>query len=356
MRQAAAFLLLVGSALVLSPVPADASTLEQSGWWYRATTSTPVAETPLPATGVNPTVPVTAPGPPTVGAEELHVEGAANGAVAVAAMTYRLAEGESSPILTLTPSPGSGVPPSAVILACRAAIDWTPPATSPGAWEAKPLADCSTSVQGQILDAASGGGVVFPLQTLAQGTELDIIIVPGTIPELPAGANGSVFSLTFARPGPEALKTTSGSTADDFEPTITFDENFAFEPATSPTDVFTAPVSGPTFDSTVVTTAAPVVQPALEPQEQAPSVPRPVAPAAVTVEDVGDAAKKLGLALLALGAIAAFMTSADTPTDVMGLGRFRRSRPTAMLPEPGLASEAGVGRLRRSRVGPPPRL
>ena len=357
-RVLASLFLLSGAALVLTPTTAGAASLDQSGWWYRATTQSPTTEIPQPIPGGAPVVPVTAPGPPTVSAEQLHVEGSAAGAVAVAAVKYTLVEGESNPVLTLTPEPGSTVPPNAIILACRAALEWTPPETNPGAWETKPLADCSKSVQGQILDAASGGGVVFPLQPLASGTSLDIIIVPGTDPALPAEARGSVFSLTFARPGPEALKTSGAGVgeADDFVPSVTFDEDYSFEPATTPSDFYTAPVSMPTFDSSVVSTAAPVVEPALEPQDQAPSVPRPVTPVAVTVEDVGAAAKKLGLVLLALGAIAAFMTSADTPSDVMGLGRFRRIRSTTVLPEPGLAGEAGVGRLRRPRVGPPPRL
>lgn len=358
LRIVGAVLAVAGLALVLVPGRAEAAALRQSAWWSRATTTAPVTDTPLPAAGVNPTVPVAAPGPPNVTAEQLHVEGTAAGATAIAGFTYDLAKGESGPILSLTPAAGSAVPPNAVILACLAAIEWTAPAASPGPWESKPLADCTTSVVGQIVE---GGPVVFPLQPLQQGTSLDVVIVPGTIPELPAGANGSVFSVTFERPGPDALATTPGRSStdeEDFDFDFDFDEDFSFEPVTEPFDDFVAPEPVATFDDFVLPVAAPVVAPALDPQDQAPTVPRSAVPAAVVLPDAASAARTLGFVMLVVGAVTAFLTPAEAPADtaVMGLGRFRRARPLTVASADGVVEERGVARLRRVRVGRPPAL
>lgn len=349
----AAALVLGGLALLVVPMPAQAASVTKSAWWYRAKTATPTAESPQPIPGGNPTLPTLPVGPPTIAADQLHVEGSPEGATAIAAFTFTLQEDESLPVLTLKTAPGSNVPPTAVILACKAAVEWAPPAAEPGAWEEKPLVDCFSSVQAQINE--TGDTLVFPLQPLVRGTELDVVIVPGTLPDLPPEANGSAFSLTFTRPSADALVTTKATPATDFSPETDFSEDFSFEPA-APTETFTAPVAVPTFDATVVTAGPPVAAPALEPQDQAPSVPRTITPQPVAAVDVGGAARKLGLVLIALGAVAAYMTSAERPPAEMGLGRFRRVRTGEVVATDGTAVEGGVGRLRRPRVGPTPSL
>ena len=345
----AAFLL--GIALVAIPAPpAVAAGVTATGWWYRPATTTPATEAPTPIPGA-PTLPVTLPGPPTVAEGELHVEGTAEGATAIAAMTVLLNEGESSPILTLEPNASSVIPPDALILACRAAIAWVPPDSPPGTWESKPLVDCSTSVQGQ---ATTDGKLVFPLQPLVQGTLLDVVFVPGSDPALPDGAQGSSFSLTFAKPGPDALATTnsgttSGSTSSDFS------SDFGFGVEAPLTDDFGLPASADPLP-------APPVAPALEPQEQAPSIPRTAPIAAPAPLD--KAPRTLGLLLLFAGAVGAYLAANGAPRQAIGLGRFRRAL-TAGASETLLAGdpvqpvapvERGLGRLRRPRVGAPPAL
>ena len=342
--------MLAGVALVAFPAsPVSAAGITATGWWYRAATENPSAESPVLVPGA-PTVPVIAPPPPTVGEGELHVEGTASGATAMAAITIALAEGESSPILTIEPTDTSVVPPEALILACRAAIEWTVPEESPGTWESKPLADCSTSVQAQPTE---DGKLVFPLQTLVQGTVLDVVFVAGSDPSLPAGAQGSSFSLTFAKPGPGSLVTTQSASA--FEPSSDFASSF--DPAIeSPlTDEFGLPAVADPLP-------APPVAPALEPQEQAPSIPR-VARVAAPVPLDG-APRALGLLLLFAGAVGAYLAANQAPRQTIGLGRFRRVLPAgsseAVLSRdparPAEIVERGLGRLRRARIGAPPAL
>lgn len=348
---ASALSMLAGIALLTIPAtPADAASVVATAWWYRAETATPTAGSPQPIPGGDPVVPVTPPGPPTVGDDQLYVEGNATTATAIAGVTLMLSEGESSPVLTIEPARSSAVPANAVILACRAAIGWTPPEKSPGTWESKPLVDCATSVQGQLVD----GKIVFPLQTLAQGSLVDVMIVPGTNPSLPAGANGSTFSLTFSKPGPEAITTTQSSA----EPSFTSDFGTSFDPVSeAPLGDFgtVAPsLPNPLTDS-------PVAAPSLEPQDQAPSIPRvaPVAPAALS-----SAPRTLGLLLLFAGALGAYLAANRAPRQTLGLGRFRRVLPAGATPEmidvdpvrPAEIVERGLGRLRRPRVGTPPAL
>lgn len=343
--------MLAGVAFLAVPAkPAGAASVIATAWWYRADTATPTAGSPQPIPGGDPVLPVTPPGPPTVGEDQLYVEGTATTATAIAGITLMLAEGESGPVLTIEPAASSAVPPNAVILACRAAIEWTPPESSPGTWESKPLVDCSKSVQGQVVE----GKIVFPLQTLVQGSLVDVVIVPGTDPTLPAGANGSTFSLAFAKPGPGAIVTTQSSEA----PSFTSDFETSFDPASE------APLGdfgtvAPSLPDPV--TDAPVAAPSLEPQDQAPSIPR-IPP--VEVAAVGDAPRTLGLLLLFAGALGAYLAANGAPRQAIGLGRFRRVLPPGSAPEligvdPVRSAdvvERGLGRLRRPRVGTPPAL
>lgn len=352
-RLAPAIGLAVGVALLLVPVPgAGAAAVAGSGWWYRTVTATPTAEVPQPIPGGHPTVPVTAPGPPTVPAGMLHVQGVPAGATAIAAVTFTLAEGETSPVLTITPDATSVIPPGALILACRAAVEWVPPASLPGAWETKPLVDCSRSVQAQPGD---GGKLVFPLQPLLDETLLDVVIVPGMDPTIAATAPeaaGSVFSLTFATPTVADLVTTPGlpPTSSDFGSDFSSGSDvggsfgsgdsggsgsFGFTPAG---DLSLAPVDAP-------------VRPALDPQDQAPAVPRVAAPVANTTPVDTDDVRTLGMLVIAGCALTAWLSSQQAAPATVGLGRFAHAAPAHAEVE-----ERGLGRLRRARSGPPPSL
>ena len=343
--------MVAGVALVAIPAhPAKAAGITATGWWSRAATTDPTTEIPQPIPGGAPTLPAVAPAPPTVAEDELHVEGTPYGATAIAAMTVILDEGESSPILTIEPTASSVIPPEALVLACRAAVEWVPPTETPGAWESKPLVDCATSVQAQTTE---DGKLVFPLQTLVQGNLLDVVFVPGVDPTLPPEARGSSFSLTFAKPGPGALATTRSSAGSSSSSSDFLSD---FDPAVeSPLEDFSVPVGADPLPE-------PPVAPALEPQEQAPSIPR-VTPA-VAPTPLDQAPRTLGLLLLFAGALGAYLAANGAPRQAIGLGRFRRVLPAgasgvAVATEPARPAEVverGLGRLRRPRVGTPPAL
>jgi len=354
--RAALALCALGVGLVSSPAPVDAASATKSGWWFRGTDPVsfvpPAAAPPaLPGAPTPPEVPVA---PPNAGEGELVVQGTPNGATAIAAITYLLTSGDSSPVLTITPSEGSNVPADAVILACRAPVDWEAPEPSPGTWQDKPLVDCGRSVNGIV--AEDGSSITFALQPLVSGNDLDVVLTPGTTGQTtPAGAVGSSFNLTFNATEGAVLAVTPGSTSTGSS------SGGSSTPSVSPsvTPSFSTP-SAPSF--TAPTT--PVVQPALEPQDQAPSVPQVAAPPTQPVASAeDDTAQGVGFIILLLGAALAgwaYLTP-DRPEDgSIGLGRFRRPAPEAVLqgaaatpPEPVVG---GLGRFSRLRSGPPPSL
>jgi hypothetical protein len=358
-RLLALALVVLGAAVLASPGPAAATPATQTAWWWRPATTDPVGALP-PAAQVpgtpRPTLPAAPPAPPTVPEGHLLVEGTIEGATAVAALTWTLTEGESAPILTVTPAESSAVPPEAVILACRAALPWDMPESQPGPWDKKPLVDCGLSVQGI---PSEDGTITFPLGPLVSGTTLDVVLVPGRVGEpTPAGQPGSAFSLSFDAVEGASLATSGGGGTDfggsgDFTP-----------PAGTGSGSFATPGS---FTPAPSTPAAPPAvspaTPALEPQEQAPSVPRTAMPtAALPVPEDTTGRTVAFVILLAGSAIAAWTYLSEREgegeeTSMIGLGRFRRAAPAAAtvggVPEP---VTGGLGRFARSRTGPPPAL
>jgi hypothetical protein len=344
----------LGATLLSSPAPAGAASVTKSAWWYKArtgdvSTAVPPAAGPLP--GGVPTAPAPpTPGPPTVPEGSLLVEGTPQGATAIAAITYTMAKTESSPTLTITPSDTSQVPADAIVLACHAAVDWTAPDQNPGAWEEKPLVACDQSVQGI---AADDGTITFALAPLCQQcTTLDIVLVPGTVSAPTDGTAqpvGSTFTLGFDAKEGAKMVTTASSDSSSFDSSSSFSSDSAG--SLTPRTDFSAPSSS--FAPT------PIAQPALEPQEQAPSVPQQTAlPAIAKVKD-DKTAQGVGflilLAGLAFGGLA-YATPARTEDGLVGLGRFRRPAPAdagavTLEPVPG-----GLGRFTRPRTGPPPSL
>ena len=84
-----------GAGLLATPAPVQAATLEQQGWWFR-----------LRPAGL----PSELPSRPDVAEGQLVVEGAPDEAVAVSAVRFALADGESSPVLTLNVVDHVGTP------------------------------------------------------------------------------------------------------------------------------------------------------------------------------------------------------------------------------------------------------
>lgn len=343
----------LGLGLVSSPASVDAASVSKAAWWTRA--SDPGSFVPPAAQVPGVTAPEAPVAPPTAEAAEgeVVVQGAPNGAIAIAAITYLLSPGESGPTLTITPAEGSNVPADAVILACRAAIDWEVPATQPGPWQDKPLVDCGRSVNGIV--APDGTSVTFALQPLVSGTDLDVVLTPGTTGQTTAaGPVGSTFQLVFNATDGAVLATSQASSGGTSSGSSSGSGSFGS--STSPvTPSFSTP-SSPSLSSP----STPIVQPALEPQEQAPSVPQVAAPPTQPVaasED--DTAQGVGFIILLLGAALAglaYLTPDRAEDGTVGLGRFRRPAPavaTAIAAEP---VTGGLGRFSKLRSGPPPSL
>ena len=324
LRGAAVLLLLTGTLLLAGPSGAGAATVDAVGWWWRPQTTS---------------LPARLPGPPYVGAEQLLVEGQPQDANAMAAMRFTLAEGEGSPVLTLEPASTSApLPADAVVLACRAAGPWAPDAVGP--WEAKPVVDCATSVQGI---PSGDGGLTFALTPLVgEGGSLDIVLTPGRVAGGPEGANGSTFSLVLDKPGPEVLATTPGATPVGGS----FGNDAISSPSADPTGAIdysggSSAFAGP---SAFTPPDAAAAAPALTPQEQVPLVTQtgPGVQAASSSYDGGTRA--LGVIVLVLGLALAFW-SWGVP--------LQRMRPaTEEAPE----TMGGLGRFARPRQGTPPSL
>jgi hypothetical protein len=324
LRAASVALLLTGTLLLGAPSGAGAASVDAVGWWWRPQSTS---------------LPTRLPGPPHVGAEQLMVEGQPEGATAMAALRFTLAETEGSPVLTLKPAASSApLPPDAVVLACLSVGPWAPDAAGP--WEAKPVLDCAASVQG-IPDG--NGGLTFALAPLVgEGGSLDVVLTPGLVASAPPGANGSVFSLVLDKPGPEALATTPGATPTGGS----FAGDLGSVPSSSDasSDLSygggSSAFAGPT-DFAPSAAVAPAAA-AVTPQEQLPATTPGAGPVAAASYDGGTRA--LGVIVLVLGLALAFW-SWGVP--------LQRVRPATVE-----VTEAvgGLGRFARPRQGTPPSL
>lgn len=339
--------LVCGSAAVLgglvaAGVPAlagSAQTVDDAGWWWRVKQG--------------PVAPV-APAPPTTSEDQLMVQGAPDGASAIAAVRATLNEGDGSPILTLKVAPnGDSGGADAILIACQAGAAWTG-GTGPQQWEAAPLVDCSQSVQGQR--SADGATWVFPVASLQFNDQVNVVLVPGKNPTLPEGANASVFQLVFERPTAASISTTGGTASDDFGGgdfgggfgTTGYDSTF-----TDPS--FTDPAIGPSSFST------PPVQPALPPENVGTSAiaPRvqartPVPTQAISNDRPGGA-RALGFLVLLLGGAGSWWFSQQAAPAPRKLGRFAGVPIAGGLP-PSEPQVGGLGRFARTRSSAPRRL
>lgn len=331
-----AALLVVAATLALLPSGAGAATLAQAGWWWR------VNDGALPAA---------LPAPPNVPEGGLMVAGAPDGATAIAALHFDLAEGESAPVLTLRVAEnGDQGGEGALLGACVTGSAWQP--AHGGPWTNKPFAACADgSVNGVRSD--DGTSWTFALAPLVSDGILDITLVPGVDPTRPEGANGSVFQLVFEAPTAASLTTTSGATGGSDLDLPSFGSDSTGSPSLdTPSlggDLALPPAAGftpalPEADQGLTATA-PVVQ------ER--NAPLPTAPIA-TVEDH----RTLGAIVLALCGAALLWSSQLAPPEPRRLGAFGARHPsvgTAPV-EPGPAATAGVGRFERVRSGSPPPL
>jgi hypothetical protein len=319
---------IVGSVVVGGAV-ADAASLAKSGWWFR----------PQGTAGV-----VVLPPPPGVPEGGLMVSGTPEGATAIAAVRFETTEDESEPTLELAIVNEAG--PSAV-QACPVASDWAPAAA--GRWDSKPLDNCGVAaVKGT--KSADGKTMSFGLSAIEnEEGVIDVALVP--VP-------GSSFSITFAKPTSDSLKTTGGigdSFSSDFDSSAALEAgdldsggSFDLDSSTMATEALT----GGSF-STPLTTDTPLAAPVAAPTERQVSAPAANRALPVPASDKG---KAIAL-LLALGAIAAgfFVSQQQTPAMRM-LGSFAEGRRATASVVPTEPQVGGLGRFARLRQGPPPSL
>lgn len=371
-RIAAAALAVAGLLCLLVGGPvAEAVEAPTSGWWSRLATTTPTDEAPAALPVPAPATPDTIPAGATVAEGQLLVESTPEGSTAVAAARWLLADGESSPSLTLPIGEGSTVNPQSVILACKAAAPWSPAESGAGSWETKPLVDAGRCVNGVIADDLMS--VSFGVQPLLSGSELDVVLVAGTVadPEVPAGvpappvdADRSTFRWVFPAPTAESIAVVAGSDFEEGEGDVVVTPPPPPGPAVDlgPAPQIDVPApSSITAPSPVLGLDEPVAAPALEPQDLAPSVP--------DVADVVEVAasssveRTIGFVLLAAAAaMAAWAHLSNEQSTMIGLGRFRTAAAGAggtVPPDPTGAVApvvGGLSRFARERTTPPSRL
>ena len=277
------------------------------------------------------------------------VSGTPEGPTAISALRYETTDAESEPTLELAIVNEAG--PSAVN-ACPVASDWAPAAA--GRWEAKPLDNCGVAaVKGT--KSADGKTMSFALSAVEnEEGVIDVALVP--VP-------GSSFSITFAKPTSDSLKTTGGLDGDSFS--SDFDSSAALEAGDldsggsfdldSSALAVESSLDTSSFSAPLANTTPSVTQPLAAPLERQVSAP---AANRVLPTPASDRGKAIAL-LLALGAIAAafFVSQQQTPAMRM-LGSFAEGRRggAAAGTVPDAPQVGGLGRFARLRQGPPPSL
>jgi hypothetical protein len=336
-----------------APASATASDIA-SGWWWRANPGGTVPTPPqAPVLVPLPTAPPAPPTPPTVAEGNLLVAATPDGATAIAAV--RAKDGGD---LTLTVADGTGAQ-AAKLQACPIEGLWTPAAG--GRWDDKPNFNCG-GMTAIGLASADGATWTFPVGSLSTDGTVDVAIVP--VAADPATGATAPFQITFKAPGPDSFATAGGGDTATTE----FDSSFDFAAPsggdfTAPTEDFatdfgtTSDFGTSTFDAgtgssfSAGTSSAPKVPTAppvaATPLQQAPAAVGRVVPA-------NDDAKVLALLIVLLAAGVGYWVTRQQVPALQGLGRVSvRSAGAARPVQP---NELGLGRFRRPRTGPPPRL
>ena len=213
---------------VLAPTTAGAAELVDAGWWWRLQADGPA---PVPA-------------PPNVPPGGLMVQGAPDGASAVAAVRFAVPPDAVNPVLTLALAQGGNQGAnSGVVLACPATSAWA--SGDAQAWSTRPEVQCAAPIVGEL--SADATTITFALGTVPASGTVDVVLTPGTSDGQPfSGANGSTFSLVLAPPDGGSLSTTSdaatpagdtsgGTSTFDPAPTGTFGSGTAFPSLGAPT-------------------------------------------------------------------------------------------------------------------------
>lgn len=318
-------------ALCLLGTPAWADQAESYGWWWKA----------------QPEIPAQVPPPPTVPDSGMYVSGDVSGPSAISAMRFTIGTDVAQAVVTLTIASTQGAP---LLQLCPSTPAWS--AELGGPYEHAPSYDCRT---GSALGAVSADGtrVSFTLKA-PPGPVLSVVVVPATDP---GGAN-PVLSVSFNAPGPETLQLTT--TPAQAAPASESEPGFG-PPSSAPNDDIAAlspfvPGSAPPLDAPEPPLAAPVAQPIDD--DTAGAVVTKAGQLGAKLSRSADADVRLGLlGLLVLAAV--FFWGQAHPArgprrlvSIAGIGPVG-DVPVADAAEPALR---GIGRFRKVRVGPAPRL
>jgi hypothetical protein len=287
------------------------------------------------------------------------VAGAPDGATAVAALHFDLTSDETSPVLTLMVADnGSQNGDKAIMAACLTGSAWSK--ASAGSWGDKPSVACDRgSVNG--LQSEDKKSWTFALEPFLAYGAVDVMIVPGVDPALPAGTpNGSTFQVIFNAPTSASLKTTQGSPSD-----AQFDvPSFGDSSASPAFDVSTPSFSSDAGSFTPPPSSSSSFTPSLPAADQGLTATAPIAQQAnpplptKTASAVADHRSLAMLVLVICGAALLWTAQQQTPaTQRLGTfgGEAAPAAPAAGLllgqPEPG-----GLGRFAKPRTGSPPAL
>jgi hypothetical protein len=297
---------------------AGADPPDSAGWWWKAQ-----------ATGL-----VQVPAPPTVPAGGLYVAGDPTGPFGVSAIRLLVPAGAVVGQLVLRVASAQG---AIAMRACPTPIPWGP--EQGGQMAGAPTYDCSAFANGTH-DAAANT-VVFEISPLVRDGLLNVVVLPQA---------GAVFQASFHPPGPDTVGVSQGSTsASDLGPSPAYEDSY---------------LEGPAFSDPLVVNAPTPFEPGYAPVVAAPTPPTSVAPRRVPIvlapRQAQPVSKSGGKDRDSIIASAVF-------TSLLGLFWFLISRPTraprALGPLAGGGGEGGsvvmtrgVGRFRRARVGPAPRL
>jgi hypothetical protein len=297
----------------------------------------------------NKSLPAPAPAPPNVKPGQLNVQGTPDGASAIAAFKATLGTGDTNPTLTLTVASDAGGD-KATLLACRTGSAWT--AAENADFSEAPHVDDKACVNAQR--AADGKTYVVPLGTLQFGSQLDVVLVPGSDPALPA-AGGSTFQLVFEKIEANAIATVPGTA-----PTIPTPHPLgSSSPSPAASGASSGASSGSSGSGSFRAPAAPAPAsftptPALPSDKLGQTATSPVRNAATTPQvavPAANAAKQsntrlLGLLVLVAGiGLALFAWRDDAKAKAVSAG-----------PDAPEGEEGGLGRFVRPRTGAPPAL
>ncbi|HEX9682899.1 MAG TPA: hypothetical protein VGA13_07445 [Acidimicrobiales bacterium] len=322
-RVAAAVLLVAALVLGAWPTHSHAAFRQKQGWWWRAQTGL-----------------VDLPAPESVPSGGVAVGRTVDGPSAIAAAAFELSADETAPVLALTVA-GDVAGDAAALVACPPEQPWAPAAS--GAWSERPSLDCDSGhVDG--VRTADGAQWIFDLSTITHSGILDVVIAPST--------DSAPFELTFEAITSESLTTVRVVPTTAPPPPATAPPPAPSGPAI-PAPVFVPPTTPPpSFSPAPPATPAPAAPtPRLDPVP----TPAPARPVDQPVGRVSDP-RRLGIFVLVMAAALIAMTWGQETRAPIPLGAMGHRHPGRLAVGVEAHGDRGVGRFRRRRAGPPPRL